>query len=265
MAQRNPLFNISRLIDESKGEEVSVETSFAEDMKRCIEKLNTSSGKPSTSYKPSSLSCIRNMYYQCVGADPDPSPVSADMVGIGESGTDRHLRIQTYISAMRSFGIDCDYVDVAEYIQTHEIPDLEVVGKKGFETKLHNTKYNITFLVDGIIYYKGEYYILEIKTESSYKWRDRCSVDESHHPQAFTYSACLKIDKVMFIYENRDCCAKKYYVLVVHDSDRQSVFDKITTCESYVKSSIVPSKPEDVSKKTCQYCSYRTLCRKDGR
>lgn len=265
MAQRKSLFNISRLIDESQGKEVSIETSFSEDMKLCIEKLNASKGKPSTCYKPSSLSCIRNMYYQRMGAEPDPSSISADMVGIAESGTDRHLRIQKYISSMRSFGIDCDYVDVSEYIQTHDIPNLQVLGKNEFETKLFNPQYNLRFLVDGIIYYKGEYYILEIKTESSYKWRDRSGVDVSHLPQAFTYSECLKIPKVLFIYENRDCCSKKYYVLNVTDSDRKSIVDKITTCESYVKTSVVPTKPIDVLKKTCEYCGYRTLCRRDGK
>ena len=115
MGARNPLFNISRLIDETM-KEVPIEVAFAEDMKKCIETLNANH-KISPYYKPSSLSCIRNMYYQRTETETDNMPVSADLVGIGESGTDRHQRIQYYISKMSSLGIDCEYVDVAEYIK----------------------------------------------------------------------------------------------------------------------------------------------------
>lgn len=264
MAQPRSLLNISRLIDESVEKEVSVETSFSEDMKMCIQKLGTRPGKPSNSYKPSSLNCIRNMYYQRIEADTDPvTPVSAEMIGIGESGTDRHQRIQAYIVAMKDYGIDCEYVNVAKYIADNNIPDLEVVEQKGYETKLYHKTLNLRFMVDGIIKYKGVYYILEIKTESSFKARVRESVDPTHHNQAFTYSQCLGIDKVFFIYEDRDCCTKKYFILPVTDTDRASVVNKITTCESYVTANVTPTKPEDVLKKTCQYCSYRSRCRKD--
>jgi len=263
MAGRNPLFNISRLIDESTKKEVSVETSFSEDMKLCIEKLNTQTGKPSIYYKPSSMACIRNMYYQRIEADLDGSTVSPDLVGIGESGTDRHLRLQYYVSSMRGLGIDCDYVDVPEYIQSHNLTDLEVLESKQYETKLFHKKYQLRFMLDGLIYYKGVYYILEIKTESSYKWMSRGGVDPNHYNQAYCYSLCLGIPRVLFIYENRDCCTKKYYVLNVTDTDRQSIVNKITTCESYVSTHVTPPKPNPVDKKVCQYCDYRKLCRSD--
>lgn len=260
---RNPLFNISRLIDETGEKGVSIETSFSEDLKLCIEKLNTETGKPSIYYKPSSLTCIRNMYYQRIGADVDGSNVSPDLVGICESGTDRHLRIQYYVSSMRSLGIDCDYVSVPEYIAENHLDDMEVLESKQYETKLFNKKYNLRFLVDGLIKYKGVYYLLEIKTESSYKWINRGGVDPAHYNQAYTYSLCFNIPRVLFIYENRDCCTKKYYVMNVTDDNRQSVIDKIETCESYVNTHITPPKPDNIEKKTCQYCDYKKLCRSE--
>lgn len=263
MGARNPLFNISRLIDESNEKAVSVETAFSEDLKLCIEKLNTPTGKPSIYYKPSSLSCIRNMYYQRISADLDGSTVSTDLVGIGESGTDRHLRIQHYVSSMRSLGIDCDYVSVPNYITEQGLENLEVLESTQYETKLFNNKYNLRFMLDGLICYKGVYYILEIKTESSFKWMKREGVDPAHYNQAYTYSMCLGIPRVLFIYENRDCCSKKIYVLNVTDENRQSVIDKINTCESYVNTNIVPPKPNPVDKKVCQYCDYKKKCRGD--
>lgn len=263
MKQRNALFNISRLIDESNEKEVSIEISFSEDMKLCIEKLNKKTYKPTPYYKPSSLSCIRNMYYQRTNTDVDDLGISTDMVGVAESGTDRHLRIQYYISKMRSLGIDCDYVNVADYIKENNLTDLEVIEQKEYETKLFNKRYNLRFMVDGLIHYKGKYYLLEIKTESSFKWMNRTGVDPSHYNQAFAYSLSFNIPQVLFIYENRDCCTKKYYLFEITDENRQCIADKINTCESYVINGIVPDKPSDISKKACQYCDYRLKCRKD--
>lgn len=220
-------------------------------------------GKPSRTYKPSSLQCIRQMYYQMTGCDLDESSNSPDMCGVGESGTDRHIRIQNYIEHMKDYGIDCEYVDVEKYVAENNIPDIKIIGKQGMETKLHNTKYNLNFLCDGIIKYKGNYYILEIKTESSYKWRDRTGVADEHILQASTYSKCLNLSSVLFLYECRDFCSKKSYVLNVTTDMQDFVCDKILLCDQYVNSNIVPPKPSDVSKKSCQYCSYRKTCKKD--
>lgn len=263
MTSRRQLLNIGRLIDQSVGKEVPVETSFLHDLNMCIEKMSTRTGKPSPCYKPSSLHCIRNMYYQCVEADIDSPTESPESVGIGESGTDRHLRIQNYICHMKEHGVDCEYVDVATYIKENNITDLEVLSQEQFETKLYSSKYNLRFLADGIIKYRDKYYILEIKTESSYKWLQRKGVDPSHYYQAYTYSLCFGINSVMFLYENRDCCTKKCYELQVSDDNRQFIIDRLNDCNSYVQSKIVPPKPTDIEKKVCQYCGYKKTCRGD--
>ena len=252
------------MIDDSVGKEVSVETSFMDDLKMCIEKIGSRNGKPSPYYKPSSLHCIRQMFYQRTETNIDTPSVSSETVGIGESGTDRHLRIQYYIDHMKDYGVDCEYIDVETYINDNNISDLEILDKTEFETKLYNSKYNLRFMVDGIIKYKGIYYILEIKTESNYKWVSRNGVDSSHYNQAFTYSLCLNLPQVLFIYENRDCCSKKCYLFSISDEQRQSIIDKLVTCESYVNSNIVPNVPEDITNKVCQYCGYRKKCRSDG-
>lgn len=261
--QYNVLFNISRMIDESKTKEVDVPTSFGEDLKRCIIKMNEKSYKPSPTYKPSNMSCLRNMYYQRVGADVDKSPISVDGIGVSESGTSRHLHIQRYISKMKDYDIDCEFVNVSKYIEDNNILDIEVRGSTEFECRLHNSKYNMSFMLDGIIKYKGTYYILEIKTESGFKWNSRQGVDPSHYNQAYAYALNLGITKVLFIYENRDTCLKKYYILDVSQQDMDSIKNKIDSCEAYVQTNIVPDKPQDLPNKVCTYCNYRTRCRID--
>lgn len=264
MAERNSRLNVSRLIDVAvKKEEVSVETSFLEDFKYCVEKLNKQTHNPSPYYKPSSLHCIRNMYYQRTDTPIDNAPVSADLAGIGESGTDRHLRIQYYVSKMAEQGIDCEWIDVETFIKKHNLIDLEIVEKGDFETKLFNKKYQFRFMCDGLIKYKGKYYILEIKTESSFKWMSRQGVDPKHFEQAIAYSLNFGLDKVLFIYENRDVCSKKSYMFTATETDRQALINKLTTCESYVQQHIVPAKPVDIKASICQYCDYKSSCRKD--
>ena len=221
-------------------------------------------GKPSRRYKPSSMNCLRSMYYQIIGADLDKQQQkSSDFYGICESGTDRHKRIQYAITQMKKYGIDCEYVDVESFIKSNNIEHLVVESKEEFETKVYDKNRNIIFLCDGLIKYKGEYYILEIKTESSYKWLDRSYVDDKHLNQAYTYSLELGIDKIMFMYENRDICSKKPYILTVSDENRKFIEDRVSSCDKYVSDGIVPPIDANVTNRICQYCDYKTICKID--
>jgi hypothetical protein len=68
---RNSLKGVCKLIDQAN-EKLSPEQSFLADLKRSIEMTaDEERRKPSQTYKPSSMKCIRNMYYQRTGAEPD--------------------------------------------------------------------------------------------------------------------------------------------------------------------------------------------------
>lgn len=265
MARSQALLNVLNLVDAAK-EELPVEQQFLNDLKASIEKQDEMGNrKPSKTYKPSSLHCIRNMYFQITGAEAEGDRATSELVGICESGTDRHDRIQKAVMAMKNTGIDCEYVNVAAYVSSNKeagnLLDLEVVSQQGNETKLFNTSLNMSFLCDGIIKYKGEFYILEIKTETSNKFWDRQCVNPDHILQGTAYSVNLGIDKVLFLYECRDNCSKKAFMLDVTDKMKQDLVGKITSCDEYVKNFIVPPKPDDVSKKACAYCGYSKLCK----
>ena len=257
--------NISRLLDIAKNE-LTVEEAFLGDLKRSIELEDVANRRPGSNYyKPSSMHCIRNMYYQRMGTLADEQLTSSYiMVGICNSGTDTHLRTQTAISHMKDYGFNCEYVDVAQYIKSHKIKDVQVISKSGMETKLFNTKYQISFLCDGIIKYKGKYYILEIKTESSRKWFNRTAPAEEHHNQVTSYSISLGILKVLFLYINRDTLDMKSYMFEPTDEMKANLIGLIENCEGYVKRQIAPPKPNDVERRTCEYCPYKITCRKEG-
>jgi len=265
MARSQALLNVLNLVDAAK-DDLPVEQQFLGDLKASIEKQDEAgSRKPSTTYKPSSLHCIRNMYFQVTGATPEGDRASSELVGICESGSDRHERIQNAVMHMKDFGIDCEYVNVGDYVkqrqESGELLDLEVVSQQGNETKLYNKAFNMSFLCDGIIRYKGRYYILEIKTETSNKFWDRHEINPDHILQGIAYSINFNLDNVLFLYECRDNCSKKAFMLEVTDKMKQDLVGKITECDGYVSRLIPPPKPADLSKKACAYCGYSTLCK----
>lgn len=261
---RNSLKGICKLIDQAN-EKLSPEQSFLNDLKRSIEmSADGDKRKPSATYKPSSMKCIRNMYYQRTGAEPDAEMASYCGVGICNSGSDIHIRIQNAVMAMKDNGIDCEYIDVEDFVKSRGLDYLEVVSKSGPETKLFHKTLNMSFMCDGIIRYKNHYYILEIKTEASFKWSNRTDTDPSHYNQGTAYSVAFNLPEVLFLYINRDILDMKAYKFVPTNEMKEELVGTIEECEGYVGRLICPPKPEDVPRNVCNYCAYKTLCRKDG-
>lgn len=255
--------NLSRLIDQSVMGGVDIPTSFLSDFKRTIsEDTLQHQRKPTPTYKPSSLKCIRNMYFQRVEAEQDIKKINPSMVGVAESGSDRHERIQKYVQKMSKYGSKFEWVKVSDYLKEHPVPHLQLLDEDEYETKLEHDILKLRFKCDGILKYDNEYYILEIKTESSYKWSNRMTIDEEHLPQGSAYSTLLNIDKVLFLYECRDICDWRVFVLEVTPEMRSEyVLLPIARCEKYVQSKEVPPKPIIATKKFCRYCNYTKQCK----
>lgn len=264
---RKSLKNIMRLIDVAK-EELPVEKSFLDDLKRSIELTDEKNKRlPSQTYKPSSLKCDRNMYYQVIGMTPDEVNSSYIGIGICNSGSDIHERIQQSILDMKANGMDCEYLNVADYVKSRELKDLEIVKEpnfdnKEYETKLYHKKLNISFLCDGIIRYKNRYYITEFKTESSNKFWQRQGVDESHYKQATAYSLMLDINEVIFIYICRDNLEMKSYLFKPTSDMKNELIGSIDTVNNYILKKMLPPK-QNIPKNICQYCNYRSSCKID--
>lgn len=261
---RSSLKNVARLIQAAK---VSLppEQEFLADLKRSIEMTeDKNQRKPSQTYKPSGMKCIRAMYYGVTGREQDASQANYTLVGICNSGTDIHERIQKAVSDMIQNNMDCEYIDVSEYVKSRNLDYLDIVSKNGMETKLYHKTLNMSFMCDGIIRYKGHYYILELKTESSFKWTPRQGVNPEHYHQGIAYSVALGIDEVIFVYINRDVLDMKAFMFNVTDSMKQELVGLIEQCDGYVSRQITPPKPEDAGTKLCAYCDYKGACKQDG-
>ena len=261
MARLN-LTNLTKMVKGSTEEGVVDSQRFLLELEGSIEKTENQRHQKSGSlaYKPSSMNCVRMMYYYMTDAAKDEQAADCGLIGICESGTDRHERIQQAICDMKANGYDCEYINVADFVNS--IPDLIILEQKGYETKLWHQKLNLRFMCDGIIKYRGNYYILEIKTESSFKWQPRIGVDPSHHAQACTYSHVFGVKDVMFLYENRDTCAKKCFIYTPSEEEiRSLVLDKIADCNRHLEEKRVPSIPTNISPKNCRYCLYKKTCK----
>lgn len=260
---RGSLGNVLRLI-ESTAETLPIEQEFLADLKRAIEIQNQNSGrKPSQTYKPSSMNCIRNMWYQVMGADQDEGTTPYTLVGICNSGSDIHVRIQTAVAYMKECGIDCEYINVADFVKSRNLDNIEIVSQQGMETKLFHKTLNMSFLCDGIIRYKGKYYILELKSEGSSKFWSRGGVDTKHYNQGTAYSVAFELDDVIFVYISRDSLDMKAYMFTPTDEMKQNLVGTIEECEGYRKTKQLPPKPVDIDKRNCQYCAYVQKCRND--
>lgn len=234
----------------------SIENEFLDELCNTIE-LSAGAYKPSATYKPSSLKCLREMYFIMKKVDTPKKREDYTFVGIKENGTDRHTRLQNIISKMKTF----EYISPAYYIQEKKLKDLKVLGDYGNETLIHNSRYNMNLMTDGILKHKDEYFLLEIKTEGAHKFYDRNGVAEEHYNQAICYSLSFGINKVIFLYENRDFLDKKAYLFTVTPKMKKSVIDMIEACNDYLNKNVVPPKDKRYGTSFCQYCNYRSICK----
>lgn len=262
---RVSLKNIHKLINETaKTDEFPVELFFLQALEKSIViEDNKNRRIPSKSYKPSSMTCMRRMYYERMGmgASKLVKNESPSSIGILESGTDRHERIQIAISKMKENGFDIIYYDVETYLKEKGITDIDVVDKRGMETKLWHKKYHMSFMCDGILKINGKYYIFEFKTEISEKNLLREDVDVGHEDQATAYSLAFGIDDVLFLYENRNNCDKKSFIYTVTTEGRQEMINKIETVEDNCTKGVLP--PKTSLRRKCYWCSYKDICKVD--
>lgn len=247
------------LNDLIKAKSTGYENLFLNDLNYHIKRFEKNTRQPSQTYKPSNMQCIRSMFYQIVG-EPSEDNSNSFSIGRGQSGTDRHLRLQKSIVSMCKNDKKYTWVDIPEYIIKNKLK-LDVVKIERFEVKLYDPDLNLSFMCDGILEIEDKPYILEIKTETLFKFRDRKCVAEEHKNQAICYSIAFGINNVLFLYENRDNCTKKTFNFQVKHTDREIITDKIKRCNDLIDRSILPNKEAG---KHCNYCNYSERCKKDG-
>ena len=229
-----------------------------------VRRNNDNLRKPSKYYSPSGLGgCRRKLYYKRIEAPiDDKQDIIAKNILKGESGTDRHERIQSLMVYMdENYDYDYEWMDIPQFIENRGLDYLEVQGidDTGYEALLLDKRYNLRFRVDGLIKLRSRYYLLEIKTDDTFRWQKRLSVSDYHDMQGICYSLSLGLNKVMYVYEERNEFKKKPIIKEIKESDRKQVIKKIKEVDDYVNRKELPKK--DVDK--CMFCLYTNICKKD--
>lgn len=241
------------------GNSSSVENTFISELTQVIE--NTQGEyTPSRYYKPSGVGgCLRKMYFERIGQALQDK-ADYNLIGMGEAGTFRHEVLQEYLVKLSNKSGSFKWYDVAEELKKRPVEGTWVDDsfvKNEYETKCKNDLLQLSFLCDGLVEYEGKRYILEIKTETMFKYTKHEEPYPEHKMQAACYGMALGVDDVLFVYENRDSFQKKAYTYHITDEMKQIVVDKIALCEEYVEKG---ESPKEFC--TSNYCPY---CRKAGR
>ena len=244
---------------------------FLVDVMSCIERTEQEERrKGSNYYKPSSLHCLRNMYFTRTRASTDPETSEYNAIGMADTGTARHEYLQKALLNLQKLGYDWKYLNVADYVQEKQkygkCRSLIVKGTQGAETHLIDTTLNLSFRCDGIVrrISTNEDFLWEFKNVVSFKYnqlKDHCL--EQHHNQVICYCTVLDLDKAFVMYENRDVCSLEVpEVFEVTQDMKNWLCNYISECEGYVERMIAPPKTEET--KNCRWCPYKGICRKVG-
>lgn len=216
--------------------------------------------RPSKWYKPSGVGgCVRKMYFERIG-QPIQEDASIELIGMGDSGTDRHERLQKTAAWLSENNNDGSFVwyNVGEYLDAHPVEGTWHEGSKSkneFETYCRNELLQLSFFADGLVKLNGEDMVFEIKTESTFKFHKHSEPWDEHKYQATCYALCLGVDKVLFLYENRDTCEHKAFIFEVTEEWKDKVVDKISYVEDCVINGVEPEKK--CGKSYCPYCKGR--------
>lgn len=219
-------------------------------------------------YTPSSLgNCKRNIYYTMKGYERDGRDLSDDMtyniVGILESGTDRHERIQSVLFHMEQLG-HIKNIDIEQHclhvqekgIQTH------FVEWDGAEGKCKNLDAKLSFKADGLFEMDGKTFIFEIKTMNIFKFKKAKSMNRplpEHITQATAYSIAFGVDDVIFFYEDRDFTQHLVLHYKVTDIDRKSLLAKVKQLDEMLATNELPPMESD----KCTYCDFKSRCKEE--
>ena len=243
---------------------------FLVDVMSAIERKDALERNPGSNwYKPSSLNCMRQMYFTRIGAERDTSLTEYKSIGMADTGTRRHEAIQEVLLDMLRLGYDWEYVDVDDYVEKKQAKGkcttIVVKERVGAETKLFDTALKISFRCDGIIrkVSTNEYFLFEFKNQTSFKFRDKEAVDEAHKKQVTCYCTALDLDKAFVLYENRDVCELECPELFIVTSEmKEKLVSHLMECEGYVERFVAPPKNE--TPKLCRWCPFKTACKKVG-
>lgn len=264
-------------VEDKKSEFESVENKFLKEYERTmfeIEKESQENYSQSGYLSPSSIyGCKRKLFFRRKKAERDKlkwrdkkdDKWFFNGIGMRDNGSLAHERIQFILDEMGKRG-RARKLDIEELVK-----DAQSVGRKTeflfwdenkYEAKCMNEDLKIRFFADGAINFNDKDYLIEIKTISLFAFNKLKRPKKEHIIQATSYAYALNVDRVIFIYEDRNFLQRKVFIYNVSKAEQESLKEKTDIVQRYVEESIIP--PAEKSKDNCKYCNYKGICERVG-
>lgn len=216
------------------------------------------SEKPSQTFAPSSIRCKRVSWFRLRGVAPEAeAKVDRALQFTADIGTACHHIIQsTLINSLKE-----DWLDVKEYLSRLNPPYKYSCEQLGFETRISIVDPPIKFAPDGIIRFKGEEVLFEIKSCEHNSFEKLSDIKPNHLDQVKCYCTLLHLHRALVMYIDRQYGDIKCYEVIVKDSDMRDIWNMFKEVQECVKNNIAPPKPKDTRYCTPSYCRYYNRCK----
>ncbi len=214
---------------------------------------------PSRTFAPSQIRCKRVSWFRLRGTPPEPeTTVDRTLNFTATVGSACHQHIQELLA--KKFG--ADWVSPEDYLKQANLNYKYNCYKNGLETQLEIIEpVPVKFAPDGIIFWQGKYWLLEIKT-SEYSSFDKLTEPKPNHvDQIKCYATLLNIPNVLVLYQDRVYGNLKCYEVNVAESDMQQIWDMFKEVQDYVVKNIAPPKPDNTKYCNPSYCRYYNKCK----
>ena len=228
--------------------------------------IEKSKERPSKTFAPSSFRCDRLSWFRLRGVSPDTvSCPDTTLYFSAEIGTACHRILQ---SNLRDFLGD-RWIDVSEYLQSVYDDNSKYStssSSDGIETLVEVFDPPVRFAVDGIVKLDDDYYLLEIKSSEYSSWNDLTDPKPNHIDQVKCYCTLLKLNKVLFIYIDRQYGGLKCFEYNVSLEDQQIIEKRFSDVMKFVEYGIAPEGlPKNDYNCTPNMCPYFRTCQEYGR
>lgn len=223
--------------------------------------------KPSNkNFAPSSFRCRRIQWFRLRGVQPDrPETADAVLDFTATVGTALHRMIQEILQ----YKLGDAWVDVGMYIEQN-VPNSALYtttsSEDSLETLVTLSDPPVRFACDGIINWKGENILLEIKSSEFSSWSDLTDPKPQHIDQTKCYCALLNLNRVFFFYIDRQYGGVKCYDISYPSDNRDTILHEMKEIQDLAEYHICPdSLPKGDSWCTASHCKYYKKCAEYGR
>lgn len=118
--------------------------------------------------------------------------------------------------------------------------------------------------IDVIIEFKGELYIIDVKSMNSMIFMKMKEAKEDNVKQLQLYLHYFKIKNGILLYVNKDNLMIKEYAVYENPKEVKKMLDGLEDLREQIDAGLLPPRIPDYPKDwKCRYCDYRKTCRED--